>query len=272
MGKIIEIDELKSIELDILKNVAKFCDENGLTYYLAYGTLIGAVRHKGFIPWDDDIDIWMPRKDYNKLIETFNEKMSDTPYIAIYPYHEEAQHTFLKIGDKRTIKFEPEYKYKNGGGYIDIDVLPLDGTPDDEATHLAWCEKLQKNYNAFFYQRLILKTRSFRGRIKTIIKKILWGCYTRPKMYFHKKALELHEQYPYENAKFIGSIECPWTSYRNRLNKEWFSPKKTQFEDCEFNIPENYHEILIKLYGNYMTLPPENERIAWHNYNIYWRD
>ena len=272
MGKIIKNDELKAIEVEILKNVAKFCEENGLTYYLAYGTLLGAVRHGGFIPWDDDIDIWMPRKDYNKLIEIFNAKMADTPYIAIDPCHNEAQHSFVKIGDKRTIKYEPEYKYKNGGGYIDIDIFPLDGQPASDKEFNDWYDKLYREYELLFYKNLVLKTKPIEQRIRIIAKRLLRGGF-KNKMSYYKKAILLHTQYDFDNSKFVGAIESIWNSRKNRYKKEWFNNiTKLQFEDTFFNVPQNYHEILSTVYGDYMKLPPEIDRVPLHKHNTFWRD
>lgn len=269
MLKRIEIDEMKKIELEILKSVADFCDANNLTYFLAYGTLIGAVRHKGFIPWDDDVDIWMPRKDYNKLIELFNKRMVDTPYVAIAPFDTEARHSILKIGDKRTIKNEPEYK---NGGYIDIDVFPLDGVPENQDEYDVWYDKMKKLYNAFFYQRLVLKTVPNSQKIRIIAKKVLWGCYSS-KMRFYKKSLKMHEKYQYDDCSYVGAVECLWNSRKNRFQKEWFNKSiKIDFEQYSFNAPEKYHEILFTLYGEYMNLPPENERVPLHKHETYWRE
>ena len=126
--KEISFEESKKLELDILLAVADFCNKNNLTYFLAYGTLIGAIRHKGFIPWDDDIDIQMPREDYNKFIETFSHER----YKTIAPGTPLSKHSFVKVIDTETVKIEAHKKYKKGFLGVDIDIFPLDGTPSDE--------------------------------------------------------------------------------------------------------------------------------------------
>lgn len=126
MKKNIEVEELKRIQTDILNFVDGFCKKNGLRYWLAYGTLLGAVRHKGYIPWDDDIDILMFREDYEKFVTTFKDeryKVFATEVNAKYPY------PFAKVGDTATY-FEEEIKDAIDTG-VNIDVFPLDYIPED---------------------------------------------------------------------------------------------------------------------------------------------
>ncbi|MFR5682857.1 MAG: phosphorylcholine transferase LicD [Clostridia bacterium] len=123
------LEEIKSIQLDILSQVANYCDRNGLRYFLAYGTLLGAVRHKGYIPWDDDIDIMMPRPDYMQFINSFNnEKCAlrvGSHYLdKNYPY------VIAKVYDTSTLcKENIDVEYSIG---INIDVFPIDGLPETE--------------------------------------------------------------------------------------------------------------------------------------------
>lgn len=117
--------ENQKVQLDILSYVDSFCSKMGLRYYLGDGTLIGAVRHHGYIPWDDDIDIRMPRPDYDELIRIFNEGSKDSRYRLIEPKSKLAQNSFVKIIDSDTIKIEPYLDYKNGYLGVDIDVFPL---------------------------------------------------------------------------------------------------------------------------------------------------
>ena len=174
--KELNMNEIKRIELDVLLNVADFCEKNGLTYFLAYGTLIGSIRHKGFIPWDDDIDIMMPREDYNRFMQIFNDEMKETPYFAVNPCSNQSSQSFVKVGNKNTIKLEPEYSYK--GAMIDIDVFPIDGMPANEAEYDGWYKKMYQIYTAYFYQKLKIKSiKGCREKLKVLIKKVLWGCY-----------------------------------------------------------------------------------------------
>lgn len=267
-------DELKKVELDILLAVADFCEKKNLRYFLGYGTLLGAVRHKGFIPWDDDIDIFMPRKDYDILIEKFNSQMDNTPYRAIIPYSKHSKHTILKIGDNRTLKSEPEYRYTNStkSGMVDIDVFPLDGTPEDIAQYDIWYKKLYDLYDAYFIKLRTFKNLNLRSKVKLLMKKVYFAFFlTSAKII--KETRKLHQQYPYEECDYIGSVECCWNSKGNHFKKEWFVDYTLlEFDNYTLKAPVGYHEILKSLYGDYMRLPPEKDRIPLHKMNIFWKE
>lgn len=263
--KTMSFEEHKEIELDILSNVADFCDKNELRYYLAYGTLIGAIRHKGFIPWDDDIDIWMPRDDYNKLMEIYNN-FDNGPYKLITPYDKVSRHTFVKIVNTLTVKKEAEIDYKNGFLGVDIDVFPLDGQPDDQIKYEKWYDKLQKYYK--FYPYLIL---SHNNKIKRKIAFPIIRLLSGGKNNILNKTKKLHCKYPYEKCTYVGSIECCYDYIELRYKKEWFDDFVfVEFENKKFKAPAEYHKILTQTYGDYMTLPPVEKRITHHSNKVYW--
>ena len=265
-------DDLKKIELDILLAISDFCEKNNLRYFLGYGTLLGAVRHKGFIPWDD-IDIFMPRKDYDILIKKFNSQMDNTPYRAIIPYSKHSKHTILKIGDNRTLKSEPEYRYTNStkSGMVDIDVFPLDGTPENEVQYNTWFEKLYTLYSAYFSKIRTFKNLNLRERIKLLIKKVFYACFLSKKKII-KESEQLHKEFPYETCDYVGCIEFCWCAKSHRFNKEAFSDF-TFLEFCghKFKAPIGYDEVLRNLYGDYMQLPPEKDRVPLHKMNVFWK-
>ena len=126
--KRIDLQEMQQLELNILLELDRFCQENGLVYYLAYGSLLGAVRHKGFIPWDDDVDVWMPRPDYDKLMRLFHHDQKGTKipyYRLVTPMDRDSRPSFVKIMDTRTIKKEKNCDYSTGGLGVEIDVFPF---------------------------------------------------------------------------------------------------------------------------------------------------
>ena len=265
--KKINLEESKKIELDILSFVAEFCDKNELKYFLAYGTLIGAIRHKGFIPWDDDIDIWMPRDDYNKLMEIFQSSETGH-YKLIRPTDKNSYHPFIKVIDTRTTKIEEGVKYKNGYLGIDIDIFPLDGQPSNDAEYEKWYNKLQKYYRLYPY--LILDHCKKMKRIVALpIIKIISG----GKKHILKKTAQLHAKYPYNESDFVGSIDCCYSYIGDRQKKEYFCDfVEVEFEGRFFKAPIGYHEVLTNIYGDYMQLPPEEKRVTHHSNKVYWND
>lgn len=272
--KSISNTELKEIELNILLAVAEYCEKNNLQYFLAYGTLIGAVRHSGFIPWDDDVDIMMPRKDYNYLINHFNEDMAGTPYHAIIPFSEHSRHTILKIGDNRTIKREPEYRYTNDtkAGMIDIDVFPLDGVPEELSQYKIWYKNLYALYNSYFLKIRTFKNLNIKSKIKIFIKKVSLF-FSTTKESIMKKTHELHNKYPFDECNYVGCVECCWNSGKNHFKKELFLEYELlSFCNHELRVPVGYDEVLRSLYGDYMKLPPKEAQVPMHSMDIFWKE
>lgn len=258
------MEEIKKVELDILTDIAEFCDKNSITYYLAYGTLIGAVRHHGFIPWDDDIDIWMPRKDYELFVNSYNS--NNGRYRVISPYEKIARHSIAKVVDTKTVKIEDGIDYKNGYLGVDVDVFPLDGEPDDNNEFCKWWKQLHKCYQNYCY--LIVHPKSSK---RNFIFSSLFKLFRIKKESILLKAKKLHEMYPYEKSQFVGTKETVYNLIGDRFKKEWFSESITvDFEERKIKIPIGYDEILTQLYGDYMKLPPKDEQITHHFSNIYW--
>lgn len=260
------IEEVKKTELDILSDVTSFCDNNKIEYFLAYGTLIGAVRHKGFIPWDDDIDIWMPRKDYDKFKTLYNEKNKGGIYFSVCPEDKISKHSFVKVINTSTAKLESGFSYENGYLGVDIDIFPLDGQPDDDAEFLQWFKKLFKHYKLFSFLNLDT-SKSFKRKIANIVFSVMSG----GKKNLLKKTASLHAKYPYNECKYIGTVESMYNRENQRYKKEWFAKSVLMdFEGKKFKAPIGYDEILIQTYGDYMKLPPKEEQVTHHVNNAYW--
>lgn len=266
----LDINQIKKIELDILIAFADFCEENKLKYYLAYGTLLGAVRHKGFIPWDDDIDVLMPRPDYNRFIEMtgYNPIKQNLETRLYRNCKNQNIYPFAKIIDTNTLVYEKGKSRKNISG-IWIDIFPLDGCPDSSEETRVQFEKYLKIRN---WQDLATTNPFYIDQ--NIIKKMLKFIFFVPaaKLYgckrICKKIDELAQSYSYDKSQLVADFT--WgDSLDAILKKEDLEPAlHLEFEGKLFNAPKSYDQYLTNLYGDYMTLPPENERIP-HGFIAY---
>ena len=268
----ISLDEIKQIELDILKNVAEFCDAHGLRYFLAYGTLLGAIRHKGFIPWDDDIDIMMPRPDYDRFIREYSH-----PYYRVLGMEKDIFWPlfFNKVHDIRTrCNFEEtgETNYPYG---LWIDIFPIDCMPNNEkgaTKFISDITRWRKNRNIFVYacEKSFSKISSVKDLTCRVISLIMHLFYTRQSLI--RRLNRLCSKYNYDSSNscvsFHDPLWMPVCRYNEFIdfNKNLLCP----FEGREFKIPVNYDKILTQWYGDYMVLPQEKDRI-YHHMSVYWK-
>ena len=265
--KEISYAENKQIQLGILRNFIDFCDNNNLSYFIGYGSLIGAVRHEGFIPWDDDIDIQMPRSDYTKLIEIYN-KQNSTQYRLISPYSKSSLHSYVKIIDTRTVKIENGVRYTGNYLGIDIDVFPLDSLPSAQSEYDFIYNKTRKIYKKFIY----LKT-DFTGKsLKELVLR-LYQFFIRDSASLIKKAEKIIAKYSYNNSEYIGTLASYYDYYNDRHKIDNYQGYvMLNFEGIDVKAPIGYDNILKTIYGDYMQLPPEEEQATHHTYSVYWKD
>lgn len=267
MTDIIPFEEQKKLSLEILADFARFCDAHDLRYFLAYGTLIGAVRHGGYIPWDDDIDVQMPRADYDRLIELYNREKTVGYYELIAPTDRASRHSIVKIIDRRTLKLEEDVKYVTEPLGIDIDVFPLDGQPEDDAEYKAWYAELQKVYK--WHRHTIIP---FAGSAKRRAAILLAGTLKGGRGRILAAARRLHARYPYEGSTYVGSVESEHNSIKNRYPRACFEGTiEMDFECYRFKAPIGYDEILTQMYGDYMKLPPKEAQVTHHINKVYYK-
>lgn len=265
--------ETQLAALKILKTIDKICSEQGLRYYLAYGTLIGAVRHHGFIPWDDDLDIMMPRPDYEKLLTYFDEKAEELkPLVTIHTKLGRRLPFFItRISDTR-YQMVGEY-----GDYVEelgafVDVYPLEGlgTDENEARVL-----INKGWNAI---QKCIKSENFpiynkdAGKVKKALKRIRSMALGNPEKHYQKLSdIIANECSAYDESEYVGVFWCPPPDAC--IKKSHFGvPLRVQFENGDYLIPKDAESILTQLYGDYMLLPPESERVNHHAYQLYEKD
>ena len=256
-------EELKRIQIEILDDVAAFCQRHNLRYYLAYGTLLGAIRHKGYIPWDDDIDIHMPRPDYEKFLELYNSWSSANRAVS-HELDNKYRAAFAKVYRKGTIVKEFHFKQDIFGVYIDI--FPLDGYKDEKQAHQ--CGEIRRYMhvkNSIFTSNMT----AMRKMRLTLTKAILLPVTLRS---LQKRIKRIATQCSYDSSERV------YSSYSRLAARETFprsifdSYKMVAFEGKEYRAPLDCDCYLRALYGNYMTLPSKEKQQSTHNSQAYYTD
>lgn len=266
----LSVEETKKLELDILKDVTSFCEAHNIRYFLAYGTLIGAVRHKGFIPWDDDIDLQMPRPDYEKFMALYNEKKTCAYYKAQRPLQDGSIHTMLKVIDTRTVKIEKGIRYGDESQYpgIDIDIFPIDGQPDDDKVYEKYYKKKRQIFKEIYE---LVGTYSWKRKLLYLFPRIHAHILGKEKLF--EKIRKINAPYAYETCQKVGATDSLYNGIKNRTEKKNYeSHVLLPFEGEMFRAPVGYDEILSSFYGDYMQLPPPDKQVTHHKNETYWRD
>lgn len=270
MAELLSLKEHQDIMLRLMTEYHAFCVEHDLRYFLAYGTLIVAVRHKGFIPWDDDVDIVMPRPDYDRLIE-FSKISSHTEIVTFHNTHGYYHpFTYANIIDTETIMVEHQIKRQTGKGVF-LDVFPLDGLPENENRRQRHLKKLM------FMQSLLSNGinvppgfSTIKNCAKSVLGYLLCGV---DKVKLAKKIEALAKLYPYEDSNdVVHAVALFKAPYRYITPKgDYETSILADFENQKFLIPCGFDTILKRSYGDYMILPPESEQSGHHGIDIYYR-
>lgn len=258
----LDITEIKKIELEILDEVHSFCISHGITYSLCGGSLLGAVRHKGYIPWDDDIDMFMPRNDYERFKAEYR---SDKNEVIDLSTIESCEEQFLKVSRKGTI-MEDVILHRRLWG-VNVDVFPVDGMPEDYKTYT---DKLCKIHSSIVEACPLYKSarkKKLYWALRYYLKRITKGFHGN--VLFLKQELNqlakehLPEHSPLATVIYGDFKIFPYPSYM------FFEIKDIEFEGKHYKCVSDTHLFLSTLYGDYMTLPPEEKRVSHHLYDSY---
>ena len=272
MKKITTIDELHNKLFDLLIRFHNYCEENNLIYVLTGGSCLGAVRHHDFIPWDDDIDVNMPRHDYERLIELIKTRpIKDADFITCYTEKKEPYpYPYGKIVDTNTIVKELHWKPYYMGIFIDI--FPIDGMPEDEKLQKKLFKKILNRqtlvYGSFgrYEKRGTSKFNYILGCIGTFFMHLL---YIPTRRYLPRMCDKIARKYNITESSYEGCYFGMYGYKREVFPKGiYFPPSKLPFHGTLLNVIGKYDQYLTQIYGDYMTLPPEDKRIT-HMLEIY---
>lgn len=267
--RLIELNERKKLQMDILSALDKFCSDNDIKYSLSCGTMLGAVRHGGYIPWDDDIDIYMLREDYIKFESKFPDTYENHYKLASLDRRRDWVSILSKVYDTRTKVVEHLIDAPPIG--LNIDIFVIDDVPDNEEL---WLEFNTMRRKRFEYDRK--SNRSFS------LHRPLWHNFALlflklPYLFYNRR------KYVEDTNKFIqkyngmGYGRVFETSSGMRVKKPF--PKYLfddliyiPFEDRKYKAFKDYDEYLSDTFGDYMVLPPIDKRVSAHTYDVYWND
>lgn len=268
MKSITDIRELQKIEFDILCDLDRFCRENGIKYFLCGGTLIGAVRHKGFIPWDDDIDIGMLRPDYDHFIESYSSERNQLLWYGNNPRY---CFPFARVFTKGTLLTGGDFPETGCGVYVDI--FPYDEVSDDPRKWKKSVRRLSA-VNGFLTLRNIRLFRHGRSWSKQLV--VFAGRLLRlvPNRFLLSWLDRCNKRESVPGGPCVACFST-FSGYglkevHRRIPFDEFV--EVEFETRKFPAAKGWHECLSDQYGDYMKLPPVEKRITHHDFHAWWKD
>lgn len=257
--------EMQQKLLDMFSWFHNFCEENSLTYFALGGTTLGAVRHNGFIPWDDDIDIGLPRKDYEKLHSLLSVANSHSKYCIEFPSDKkDFVYSYAKVYDKTTTLVEnTRYKTKRG---IYLDIFPIDGIGNTKEESLKKFKKIDSYIKILrMINCPITDTRKFYKNIALACLQ-LTSDITFNSLKIIRKIDRLSKQIDFDTATYVANLSGAWHE-KEIMKKEWIGNLKLcDFENTKIYTVENCDAYLSHLYGDYMTPPSPEKQISHHDY------
>ena len=264
----VDIEDVQKVQLEILIEFDRICKKNNIPYQLFAGTLLGAIRHKGFIPWDDDIDVCLLREDYERFLECCINDINPKYFLQYNKTDEKSILQFAKIRKKNTIFTNATYQDTGMHNGIYIDVFPLDNVKP--ATLLG---KLQPKIFDVLYiissSRMKSRSQHAKTRVKRFIRLSFYYILKFvPKKFTDKIIQKVLCMFANEKTKYVNHLTNGVTKQRLakyiRERNSFYKIEIAEFEGHNFPIPSNYHEVLKKNFGDYMKLPPVDKRYPHH--------
>lgn len=267
----VTLKEIHEHTLEIVKKIIEICDSEGIVYYVAYGSLLGAVRHHGFIPWDDDFDIIMLRPEYNKFAAYCSQKEQELKPFKLMN-HQNTKGFPFGIARFCDTRYRMERLEAGSAGMgLFVDIYPYDGIGDHTLNRRI--RHIVKSYYTRMTNYANLNQYSASGKkYVNIIRKPLYRIAKKNGADYYLDKLEKRAyKYPIEHCKYIGT--AVWGTDYEYFDKDWFAEWiNLDFEGIQVKAPKHYDEILKMSYGDYMKLPPEEERQQTHGYRLYLND
>ena len=268
-----EMKHVWAAELEVLSEIVAVCDKYQITYFADYGTLLGAVRHKGFVPWDDDIDIALKRPDYNRLLQVLPGELPQSYRINSFVTEKEHQTPWASVANSKWVDWDEERMAKFFGCpyVVGVDIYPLDYLADDEELEETQIEL----YNAVYDLAQRYEELRASGEADTLVAQIeeLCNCKLKNDQSIKWQLWRLSDKIAAlateeESSALALFPRIVYGAESYRLEKEWYEfPIKMSFENIEINVPQNYGEVLKVLYGDYKI--PIREGVSAHEYPFY---
>ena len=264
--EVTDIREIQQMELGIMEYIHEVCQKIGVKYFLAYGSLIGAVRHKGFIPWDDDMDICMLREDYEKLQDYLIANPDERYEVMSYKNNLNYVYPFMKVQDNQTYLLEEDVRIDSNMG-IYVDIFPVDGYEDDSVFKDKMTRLIKKRQLSCYTFKGITNTKSLLNSLIRYISVIIFY-FTNTNKYI-RGIDDLAQSRKVDDYELVDYLIYK-DMHKPVWKREWLEQTiMGVFEGKEFMIPKNYHEILTSDYGDYMQLPPVELRFSHHDFQLW---